>query len=405
METQVMFKPDSILERYYRIPKLIVTKKGTALLFCSEKLHTVSDEAKSDAVMRRSFDNGKTWGEREVVLSDPNEHINVGIKAAVANQETGEILLLCGRGIVILSEDIDRWMQINHKAKPKRYWPEGWNLENPEAADSLRKELAQGAESGRFLLVSTDEGNSWKEEALLINKPINPVTGDTMKFGPQFTGIQLQNGAHKGRLILPGRGYSRKGTQELYAFSHNIVFYSDDKGRTWNPGGLAQNGTGEACVVELSDGSIYLNSRNESLRSRGCRAYDISEDGGESFIHSGYDTTLVEPHCHASICRYSFPENGEKNIILFANPANKSNTSGHYDRYLRNRLTIRVSYDDGLTWPKSKLVNEGVSAYSFLAVTKDKTILLAYESSDRQNQPHGKIMMARMNLKWIESQK
>ena len=402
MEKQLLFKPDSILKRFYRGPEMVISKQGTALMFCDERLYRNVDEAKKNVVMRRSFDNGKTWSEREVVLSDTNIHISGGLSSALCDQETGEIILLCSRGIVILSEDIDKWMQKCRKAKPLRYWPEKWAHENSSASDSLAKELVPGFKSEKFLLISKDEGNTWIREAYKITSPVNPVTGDTMKFGPQFTGIQLTKGIHKGRLIFPGRGYSRGGVFHLFAYSHNYVAYSDDHGRTWIPGGLAQNGTGEACVVELSDGSVYLNSRNESMRCRGYRAFDISCDGGLSFIKSGYDTMLIEPHCHASITRYAFSGVFENKIVLFANPAVKSNTNSHYDGKARRNMTIRASYDDCKTWPVSKLIESGPSAYSSMVVAKDRSIMLVYESSDKQEDPHGIINVARMNLEWIE---
>jgi len=42
------------------------------------------------------------------------------------------------------------------------------------------------------------------------------------------------------------------------------VLISDDHGQTWRAGGLTQSHVGEACVVELSDGRVYVNSRNHN---------------------------------------------------------------------------------------------------------------------------------------------
>jgi hypothetical protein len=226
-------------------------------------------------------------------------------------------------------------------------WPEQWKLEHAEEAAALRKRLVPHVEAGRYLMWTDDEGESWSTpqplgETLHVT---NPVTGEKRPFGTQFTGIQLRHGPHAGRLLVPGRGFTQGAPFALFAYGHNYVVYSDDHGATWRPGGLTQTGTGEACLVELSDGTVYVNSRNESLRCRGYRAWDRSHDGGETFTESGYDLGLPEPHCAASIVRYSeYP-----NRILFCNPAVRSATNTHYDHAARRNLTARLSEDDGRT--------------------------------------------------------
>ena len=58
---------------------------------------------------------------------------------------------------------------------------------------------------------------------------------------------------------------------------------------------------GEACIVELADGAVYMNNRNHDPRSLGCRSWCISRDGGESFTEFGVDQTLIEGRCHAAL--------------------------------------------------------------------------------------------------------
>src|SRR2546427_5634459 len=45
----------------YRIPALVVTTKGTILALCEARKHDCNDWDDIDIVMRRSFDNGKSW--------------------------------------------------------------------------------------------------------------------------------------------------------------------------------------------------------------------------------------------------------------------------------------------------------------------------------------------------------
>lgn len=48
----------------------------------------------------------------------------------------------------------------------------------------------------------------------------------------------------------------------------------------------------------------------------------------------------------------------------------------------RTNLTLRGSTDDGKTWPKSLVIQPAQAAYSHLAVLKDGTIAIAYETDD-----------------------
>ena len=375
----------------YRIPNLIVSRNGTVFAFPEERIGGQSDAAKSALVVKRSLDDGATFSETEVLQHDPNPRISYGYASGVADLETGRVFVFYGLRVVILPEDISG------------EWPEKWEAENPDARRDLEERLAPGVNPGRFLIHTDDEGETWSEprpvgDTLHVT---NPVTGELRGFGPQFTGIQLRYGAHAGRLVCPGRGFTQDKPFGLFAYSHNYVVLSDDHGETWQAGGLAQTGTGEACVVELADGSVYLNSRNESLRCRGYRAWDRSVDGGKTFTLSGYDTALPEPHCAASITRLSGPP--DKSRVLFCNPAVYSDTSGHYDHDGRRNLTVRMSEDEGESWSVSRTVYKDRSGYSAIAAAQDGTILCTFETAAEKGYT-GKILLARFDLGWLTQQ-
>ena len=143
----------------------------------------------------------------------------------------------------------------------------------------------------------------------------------------------------------------------------------------------------ESTVVELVDGTLMLNMR--SYRGKNHRAVAISKDGGLSWSASRDDATLVEPVCQASILRYTWPDQNGKSRILFSNPASTT----------RDHMTVRLSYDDGKTWPISKLIHEGPSAYSNLAVLSDGSMACLYERGAQQ--PYEKITFARFTLDWL----
>ena len=377
----------------YRSPNLLVSKAGTVFCFPSEKVNSIADAAKSNLVLRRSLDGGRRWLDTEVLRSDEDPRVSCGYNAGVADLETGRTMVFYSVGVVIQGQDIGG------------QWPEKWKAEHPEEAAALRRRLAPHVETGRYLIWTDDEGETWSDpqrvgDALHV---VNPVTGEKRPFGPQWVGIQLRYGSHKGRLVLPGRGLSKGAPFGLFAYAHNYVVYSDDHGRTWHPGGLTQTGTGEACLVQEVDGTLYVNSRNESLRSRGYRAWDRSIDGGQTFATSGYDTQLPEPHCQASMVRYSGPPK-DRSRALFCNPAVYSDTPSHYDVEGRRNLTVRVSYDECRTWPVGRTVCPGGAGYSALVVADDGMVLCLYETLhevDGRKEYTGDLVLARFNLSWL----
>ena len=62
-------------------------------------------------------------------------------------------------------------------------------------------------------------------------------------------------------------------------------------------------------------------------------------------------------------------------------------------------MTIRVSYDEGKTWPVAKLLNAGPSGYSCLTVLPDMTIGCLYERGDHSSIE--KLTFARFSLNWL----
>ena len=119
---------------------------------------------------------------------------------------------------------------------------------------------------------------------------------------------------------------------------------------------------------------------------KNCRAVATSRDGGLTWSPLRYDTTLVEPICQASFLRLTRRGEFEKSRLLFANPAGTK----------REKMTIRVSYDEGKTWPVARLLNAGPSAYSALAVLPDMTIACFYERG--KEHAYEKITFARLSI-------
>jgi sialidase-1 len=102
------------------------------------------------------------------------------------------------------------------------------------------------------------------------------------------------------------------------------------------------------------------------------------------------DPALIEPVCQASLIRYTLSPAFTKNRLLFSNPATQDK---------RIKMTVRLSYDEGRTWPVAKLLNLGPSGYSCLTVLRDMQIGCLYERGDRGSTQE--VTFARFSLEWL----
>ena len=219
-----------------------------------------------------------------------------------------------------------------------------------------------------YLTSSTDSGLTWSEPRDL-SQELGVAAGTWCHNGPG-NGIQMTSG----RLVIPT------------SLNDSSVVWSDDHGLTWELGAPIGRG-GEPQVFERTDGALCANLRN----ARGShRIVACSLDGGLTWESPVLDDELPDAGTQASILRYSTAASGGQDRLLFSNPGAP----------YRGELTLRLSYDEGVTWPVSRLVYEGAAGYSQLAVLSDGTILALFEAGRydlRQS-----ITLARMPLTWLE---
>ncbi|HPD32018.1 MAG TPA: sialidase family protein [Phycisphaerae bacterium] len=347
-EERVLFQSGEGGYHTYRIPSLIVTPKGTLLAFCEGRKNSAADYGDIDILLRRSSDNGQNWNPVQLVVDHgPN---TIGNPCPVVDRRTGRIrLLLTGN----LGDDSE---------------------------DKILKRVARQTRTV-WACCSIDEGQTW---TMTVD-----ITADTKL--PEWTwyatgpgcGIQLENG----RMVIP----CDHNVAEPEDIRRSHVIYSDDHGETWKIGGVVGNHVNECQVVQLVDGSLMLNMRNYARGEdrQNHRAVATSGDGGLSWSPIWWAKELVEPVCQASFIRFTKRPNFSKNRLLFANPAGIK----------REKMTIRVSYDEGLSWPVAKEMYSGPSAYSALAVLPDMTIGCLYERGEKS--PYETITFARLSLEWI----
>lgn len=323
----------------YRIPSVIVSAKGTVLAFCEARKAGQGDAGDIDLILKRSSDGGKTWSKTQLVWDDAAN--TCGNPCPVVDAKTGTIHLLMTHNLGTDSENAI----VSGKSKASRtVW----------------------------ITSSTDDGETWSKPAE-ITKDVKKDGWTWYATGPGV-GIQLKSG----RLLIPCDSKSDGGkTRE----SH--VIFSDDGGKSWKLGGVVGPNCNESQAVELADGSVMLNMRSYQANNR--RFVAISKDGGVTFTKPVEDKELIEPVCQGSILRLP----GEKGGILFANPASLK----------REKLTVRLSRDEGKTWAVAKELNAGPSAYSCLTVLPSGEIGCLYERGDKN--PYQTITFARFPRAWL----
>ncbi|HEW1619600.1 TPA: LPXTG-anchored neuraminidase NanA [Streptococcus pneumoniae] len=274
----------------YRIPALLKTDKGTLIAGADERRLHSSDWGDIGMVIRRSEDNGKTWGDRVTITnlrdnpkaSDPSIGSPVNIDMVlVQDPETKRIFSIYdmfpeGKGIFGMSsqkeeayKEIDgKTYQILYREGEKGaytirengtvYTPDGKATDYRVVVDPVKPaysdkgDLYKGdqllgniyfttnktspfriaKDSYLWMSYSDDDGKTWSAP-----QDITPmVKADWMKFlgvGPG-TGIVLRNGPHKGRILIPV--YTTNNVSHLNGSQSSRVIYSDDHGKTWHAG-------------------------------------------------------------------------------------------------------------------------------------------------------------------------
>ena len=161
------------------------------------------------------------------------------------------------------------------------------------------------------------------------------------------------------------------------------ITYSLDHGRTWKTSNPAYHNATESNAVELTDGSIMLNMRdntNKGNTQTNGRRISTTDDLGQTWTeHPTSKKALVEPTCMGSLYRHYYTENGErKSILLFVNPSDTS---------IRDKITLKVSFDDGMSWPEKywiMLDQFRSPAYSSITSIDEQSVGILFESSQAQ---------------------
>ena len=330
----------------YRIPGLATSKQGTLIAVYDIRYNGWSDlPARIDVGMSRSLGGGRTWEPMRTILTmgkpdEPGAMGNgVGDPAILVDRETGTL-----------------WVAA--------LWSHG-----KRGVRGSQPGLSPDQTGQLILARSDDDGKTWSKP-INITAQVKLPKWNLLLQGPG-AGICLRDGT----LVFAAQ-YWDESAQRL---PHSTLISSRDHGQTWQVGTGATPDTTESQVVELTDGSLMLNMRDNRGRSgNGFRAVATTSDLGQTWrAHPTSGKALPEPVCMASLIRVrpasaAYPAG----ILAFSNPAR--------GKPPRQEMTIKLSFDDGQTWPAAnQLLLDALpgAGYSCLTVIDERALGIVYEGS------------------------
>lgn len=306
----------------YRIPSLLTAKDGSLLVFCEARRESWRDKSRTDVVVKRSTDNGKTWSVmQDLTKGDSGAYMD---PTPILDSNTGRILLFT------------------------TFWPTNDH---------------SGANNRAVLISSDDNGQTWSTPTDVTTELI-PDGRRINGFGPG-AGLQMVGEQYKGRLILPARISDAEGK-----VAHDVAIYSDNHGETWNVGGDADDDN-EFQIAESPNGVLSYNAR-----VAGARTVAYSTDGGETWSKAVKDPALpgVSKGCQASILG-----NGEK---LYFSGIKGTTETPEYDE--RATLTLYKSENGGKKWNNGFVLYDKASGYSCMSFLPDGRMAIIFETADTQ---------------------
>lgn len=332
-----LWEPDDIYSNH-RIPGMLVTRKGTLLVYC-EARREASDWALMDVLLQRSEDHGKTFSPKTVLAQGTEAHKTVNNPVMVQDQNGRIHFLYCEDYTVNGGRILRRW--------------------------------------------SDDDGLSWSDPVDLTAFAM-PEFHNAFALGPGH-GIVMRDGT----LVIPVWMVPKYYEAPLSSHKPSVVttFYSCDDGETWALGELLGTNQrvispNETTAALTSDGSVHLNIRHNCF----CRGVAYSKNGFSDWQDYGPDHNLPDPHCFGSVAAYD--DGVHPYTLVFANCASKTE---------RKNVVVRASTDDAKTYPIVKTIDADRGGYVEVAVDSTADLIYVLYENNKGETDH----LVTFNYAWL----
>ncbi|KAE8373880.1 Sialidase [Aspergillus bertholletiae] len=374
---------------YYRIVALAGLSDGVVLAAFDGRPDGSDAPSPNSILQVRSTDNGETWG--NVTYIAHGQPGSTGVQkygfsdpSYVIDSATGKVFNFHVfskdqgfAGSVLGNDDTDVGVL---SAEVSVSTDGGLSWTTDPASQPGLPPVAAGTKGAPPLITTAIKPNGSMVDG------VDNVGGVLGAFATSGEGIQLNYGSYAGRLIqqFVGRIIQSDGSIVYQAYS----VYSDDGGSTWQMGTPVGTGMDENKVVELSNGTVMLNSRSSD--GSGYRKVALSNDGGDTYSTPRTEAQLPDPANNGAITRM-YPDAAEGSesakVLLFTNANHRSS---------RKNGTVRYSCDDGNTWSSGKVFSPGATSYSTITALSDDKFGIFYEGLNNQ------LIFLQVDATWLE---
>lgn len=419
VETRALFDTGMADSRSYRIPALLTLQSGVVIAGADQRVSIANDSPNDiNFVIRRSPDGGETWETVRTILEYPGSGrsgASVIDSVIVQDRESGRVIVLIDqfpggygqpnaqvgtgyddRGRMVLTdrdgteyfrEKDGSVVTSEGKKSPYTVADDGSVTRNGKAAGNIHRAAGEDPHESLLsartaymqMLWSDDDGVTWSDP-----EDITPqVKQDWMRFfgTSPGNGIQLTRGTHQGRILMPVYYNHEEGRTFSCA-----AMYSDDAGTTWTLGASPNDGRvldgvelssrkldddrgslHESALVEGADGSVHAYMRNQ--HPAGLVAHSVSQDGGQSWGEVDFVPEIPEIFSQPNAIRVVLDDGTEATV--FANASQMLP--------FRGRGVLRMSFDDGRTWPHNRVLNPRHHVYQSMAQLPDGRLAVLWE--------------------------
>ncbi len=300
------------------------------------------DHASADIAAIRSYDEGETWSEPQLLLARDADAENY-MCISLLRMQNGDI------GMFYL----------------RKYRIPG----------------QEGILSRMCLVRSRDEGKTW-------SCPVDCTSEYAYHVFENDHAIMLSKGAHAGRILLPMNAHSvvdANGQIRMTGIGRMFFAASDDDGRTWfrlseeyTITNAPHTGTGlqETIVYEQEDGILRAFSRTDQLCQYECHSFD----GGRTWTDNHPFPFFSSPASPLNIRRAC----SLTCAVFNPTPAYLGRDADEMRVWGRTPLVIAVSEDDGTSFPRVYAIEDDPkNGYCYPAIFDGGDyILVGYYHSD-----------------------